>query len=81
MAPGARPDRRLGPRAVVAGHKDPTADDAPRAVAETRDYINDFEAGIAATSTALELYDYMTERYPTRINRGAVWGSARAAKR
>ena len=71
---------QLHPRAVVAGHKDPSADDAPRTVAETRDYIHDFEAGIAATSTALELYDYMTERYPARINRGALWGSARAAK-
>jgi glyoxylase-like metal-dependent hydrolase (beta-lactamase superfamily II) len=72
---------QLRPRAVVAGHKDPTADDAPRIVAETRDYIHDFEAGIASTSTALELYDYMSERYPARINRGALWGSARAAKR
>ena len=71
---------RLRPRAVVAGHKDPTADDAPRIVAETRDYIHDFEAGIAATTSALELYDYMNERHPARINRGALWGSARAAK-
>ena len=71
---------QLRPRAIVAGHKDPAADDAPTQVAETRAYIHDFEAGIAATSTAPELYDYMTERHPARINRGALWGSARAAK-
>lgn len=71
---------QLHPRAVVAGHKDPSAGDGPGIIAETRGYIRDFEAGIAATSTALELYRYMSERYPRRINPGALWGSARAAK-
>ena len=71
---------RLHPRVVVAGHKDPSARDAPEIITETRGYIRDFEAGIAATSTALELYHYMTQRYPRRINPGALWGSARAAK-
>lgn len=71
---------RLNPRAVVAGHKDPSAGDGPEIVAETRGYIRDFEAGIAATSTAVELYRYMRERYPRRINPGALWASARAAK-
>jgi glyoxylase-like metal-dependent hydrolase (beta-lactamase superfamily II) len=71
---------QLHPRAVVAGHKDPSAGDGPGIIAETRGYIRDFEAGIAATSTALDLYRYMSERYPRRINRGALWGSARAAK-
>jgi hypothetical protein len=66
--------------AVVAGHKDPSACDGPEIVAETRGYIRDFEAGIAATSTALELYRYMRERQARRINSGALWGSARAAK-
>jgi glyoxylase-like metal-dependent hydrolase (beta-lactamase superfamily II) len=71
---------QLHPSAVVAGHKDPSLGDAPEIIAETRRYIRDFEAGIAATSTALELYRYMSERYPWRINPGALWGSARAAK-
>ena len=71
---------RLHPRAVVAGHKDPSAGDDPEIIAETRGYIRDFEAGIAAASTALALYHYMTQRYPRRINPGALWGSARAAK-
>jgi glyoxylase-like metal-dependent hydrolase (beta-lactamase superfamily II) len=71
---------KLQPSAVVAGHKDPLADDDPRIIAETSRYIRDFEAGIAATSTARELYRYMGDRYPRRINRGALWGSARAEK-
>jgi glyoxylase-like metal-dependent hydrolase (beta-lactamase superfamily II) len=69
---------QLHPRAVVAGHKDPSAGDGPEIIAETRGYIRDFEAGIAVTSTAVELYRYMCERYPRRINPGALWGSARA---
>ncbi|HEX4656401.1 MAG TPA: MBL fold metallo-hydrolase [Streptosporangiaceae bacterium] len=71
---------QLHPRAVVAGHKDPSASDRPEIIAETRGYIRDFEAGVAATSTTLDLYRYMKERYPQRINPGALWGSARAAK-
>jgi glyoxylase-like metal-dependent hydrolase (beta-lactamase superfamily II) len=71
---------RLKPRTVVAGHKDPSAGDGPENIAETRGYIRDFEASIAATSTAVELYRDMRERYPRRINPGALWGSARAAK-
>jgi hypothetical protein len=70
---------QLRPRVVVAGHKDPSAGDSPEIIAETRGYIRDFEAGIAASSTALELYRYMRERYPRRINPGALWGSARVA--
>lgn len=70
----------LRPRAVVAGHKDPSAADDPRIIDETRRYIRDFEAGVAVTSTAIELYRHMSERYPQRINRGALWGSAQAAK-
>ncbi len=42
---------QLHPRAVVAGHKDPSASDGPEIIGETRGYIRDFEAGIAATST------------------------------
>ncbi|MGP4015037.1 MBL fold metallo-hydrolase [Saccharopolyspora sp. 5N708] len=70
----------LQPRAVVAGHKDPSADDDPGIISETRQYIRTFEEGVANTSTALDLYHYMIERYPARINRGALWGSVQVAK-
>ena len=72
---------KLSPRAVVAGHKRPERADDPKILEETRQYIRDFEALAARTATALELYTEMGARYPDRFNRGALWGSARAAKR
>lgn len=71
---------KLSPRAVVAGHKRPERADDPAILEETRQYIRDFEALAARTATPLELYTEMTARYPDRVNRGALWGSARAAK-
>jgi glyoxylase-like metal-dependent hydrolase (beta-lactamase superfamily II) len=70
----------LAPAAIVAGHKDPQADDDPRHIEETRRYILDFERGLGTTSSTLEMYEYMLERHPGRINHGALWGSCRAAK-
>ena len=70
----------LSPRAVVAGHKRPGRPDDPKILEETRQYIRDFDALAARTATPLELYTEMTARYPDRFNRGALWGSARAAK-
>ncbi len=70
----------LASTAIVAGHKDPTADDDPRHIEETRRYILDFNSGVHRTDSTLELYEYMLERHPSRINPGALWGSCRAAK-
>ncbi len=70
----------LSPCAVVAGHKRPERPDDPKILEETRQYIRDFDALAARTATPLELYTEMTARYPDRFNRGALWGSARAAK-
>ncbi len=70
----------LSPCAVVAGHKRPGRPDDPKILEETRQYIRDFDALAARTATPLELYTEMTARYPDRFNRGALWGSARAAK-
>ncbi|WP_030662372.1 MBL fold metallo-hydrolase [Streptomyces cellulosae] len=70
----------LAPTAIVAGHKDQTADDDPRHIEETRRYILDFNSGVRRTGSTLELYEYMLERHPSRINPGALWGSCRAAK-
>ncbi len=71
---------KLSPRAVVAGHKRPERADDPTILEQTRQYIRDFEALAARTTTPLELYTEMTARPPDRFNRGALWGSARAAK-
>jgi glyoxylase-like metal-dependent hydrolase (beta-lactamase superfamily II) len=72
----------LHPRAVVASHKRPEKDDSPGIIAETRQYIRDFDRLAETTKTAQELYDRMLEIYPNRVNPGwALWSSARAAKR
>ena len=71
----------LNPRAVIAGHKVPENDDNPRIIAETRQYLRDFNRLNAATTTARELYYAMLEVYPDRVNPGSLWGAANAAKK
>jgi len=71
----------LNPKAVIAGHKVPENGDDPRIIAETRQYLRDFNRLNAATTTARELYDAMLEIYPHRVNSGSLWGAANAAKK
>jgi glyoxylase-like metal-dependent hydrolase (beta-lactamase superfamily II) len=71
----------LNPKAVIAGHKVPESDDDPRIIAETRQYLRDFDRLNAATTTARELYYAMLEVYPDRVNPGSLWGAANAAKK
>lgn len=71
----------LNPRAVIAGHKIPENKDEPRIIAETRQYLSDFNRLDKATTTVRELYDAMLEIYPDRVNPGSLWGGAKAAKK
>ena len=71
----------LNPKAVIAGHKVPENDDNPRIIAETRQYLQDFNRLNKTTTTARELYDAMLEIYPDRVNPGSLWGAANAAKK
>ncbi|MFE5374895.1 MBL fold metallo-hydrolase [Streptomyces mirabilis] len=70
----------LEPEVVVAGHKNPDRPDDPKAIAETRRYIHDFEAVAEQTKTTLDLYRRMLELHPGRVNQGALSGAARSAK-
>jgi len=70
----------LNPSAVIAGHKRVGNDDSPRIIEETRQYIRDFDRLVEGTATSRELYDRMLDLYPNRVNRGALWRSARAIK-
>jgi glyoxylase-like metal-dependent hydrolase (beta-lactamase superfamily II) len=70
----------LRPKAVVAGHSGLDPDSSPRHIDETRRYIHDFNAGVAATSTALELYERVLALHPNRVNPGSLWAAAKAAK-
>jgi len=71
----------LKPKAVVAGHKVPENDDDPRIIAETRQYLRDFNRLNEATVNARQLYDAMLELYPDRVNPGSLWGAANTAKK
>jgi glyoxylase-like metal-dependent hydrolase (beta-lactamase superfamily II) len=70
----------LDPEAVVAGHKRDGRPDHPSIVAETRQYLHDFDRVFGTTMTARELYDAMMAYYPERVNPGALWTSARALR-
>lgn len=70
----------LNPRAVIAGHKIPENKDEPGIIAETRQYLCDFNRLDETTTTARELYDAMLELYPDRANPGSLWGGANHAK-
>ncbi|AEA26232.1 beta-lactamase domain protein [Pseudonocardia dioxanivorans CB1190] len=69
----------LDPRTVVAGHKRPTRDDPASIVAETVQYLEDFEEALQRADSAERLYRLMLDAHGGRVNRGALWGSARAA--
>jgi len=71
----------LKPKAVIAGHKVPENDDDPRIIAETRQYLCDFNRLNAVTGEARQLYDAMLELYPDRVNPGSLWGAANTAKK
>jgi len=71
----------LNSRAVIAGHKIPENRDEPRIIAETRQYLRDFNRLDEANATVRELYDAMLELYPDRANPGSLWGGAKAAKK
>ena len=68
----------LGAATVIAGHRDPDApdNDAVRQVAESRQYIADFEAALAASRTPDELIERVSARYRDWANPYTLWVSA-----
>jgi glyoxylase-like metal-dependent hydrolase (beta-lactamase superfamily II) len=70
----------LNPKAVVAGHGVLEPDSSPRHIEETRRYLRDFNACVAATSSTRELYERMLSLHPNRVNPGSLWAAAKAAK-
>jgi glyoxylase-like metal-dependent hydrolase (beta-lactamase superfamily II) len=63
----------LQPRRVVASHKNPALDDDPKTIDETRAYLEDSYCLLQTSRSALEFYDAMMTRYPTRLNPTALW--------
>ncbi|XUJ33458.1 MBL fold metallo-hydrolase [Bradyrhizobium japonicum] len=70
----------LKPRFVVAGHKKPENDDDPRSIADTRQYLLDFNRLDQATISPRELYEAMLALHPDRADPGSLWRGANAAK-
>ena len=71
----------LKPKAVVAGHKVPENDYDPRIIAETRQYLRDFNRLNEATVYARQLYDAILELYTDQVNPDSLWGTANTAKK
>jgi glyoxylase-like metal-dependent hydrolase (beta-lactamase superfamily II) len=63
----------LQPRRVVASHKNPALDDDPKAIAETRSYLEDVERLSRTSHSGIEFYDAMMKLYPERLNPTALW--------
>ena len=70
----------LLPKAVVAGHGVLDPDSSPRHIEETRAYIRDFNQVVANTRTVIDLYEKMLALYPTRVNPGSLWATAKALR-
>lgn len=54
----------LHPTRVIAGHKDPKADDSPAALAFVKTYLADFDGIVAGSKTADEAEKKLTAKYP-----------------
>jgi glyoxylase-like metal-dependent hydrolase (beta-lactamase superfamily II) len=72
----------LNPRWIVAGHKNKDLDDsAARGISQTRDYLNSADELLSQHTTALGFFNAMVERFPDRLNPGALWLGAAALYR
>jgi glyoxylase-like metal-dependent hydrolase (beta-lactamase superfamily II) len=70
------------PRWIVAGHKNKDLDDsAARTISQTRDYLVSADELLSQHTTALGFFNAMVERFPDRLNPGALWLGAAALYR
>lgn len=68
----------LRPRWIVAGHKNKALDDdGKRTITETRQYLDDVDELLRTNTTALDFFRAMLDRYPNRLNPGALWSGAK----
>ena len=70
--------KALGPRRVVASHKNKELDDdATRVIAQTRRYLDDADAELATNPTAAGFFHAMLGRYPERrLGATTLWAGA-----
>lgn len=65
----------LRPQFVVAGHKNKTLTDDPKAIGETRQYLLDAKRLLASKPEPLNYYQQMRALYPAYLNPGPLWYS------
>jgi hypothetical protein len=72
---------RLGPMSVVAAHQKPGETQGVWHLQRTKEYLKDFGELVESgqVKNAKELSTAMMERYPDRLNSGALIVSSRAA--
>ena len=63
-----------GPIYLITG----VTNDATRVIAETRQYLDDADELLRTHTTALDFFRAMLDRYPKRLNPGALWSGAKA---
>ncbi|MEQ8146005.1 hypothetical protein [Streptomyces sp. OP7] len=72
----------LRPRPIVTGHKNKELDDdADRAITETRRYLDAADEPLARHDDPLGFFHAMLDRFPDRLNPGALWSGAGALYR
>jgi len=68
----------LRPATVIAGRKDPNAQDDPSQIQATRSYLTDARRLLATSESAEAFYRDMLALHPSQLNPGALWGGAQA---
>ena len=66
----------LNAATVIAGHKEPGANDDPSQIQATRRYLTDARRLLESSTGAEEFYNAMLALHPHRLNPGALWGAA-----
>jgi glyoxylase-like metal-dependent hydrolase (beta-lactamase superfamily II) len=66
----------LNAATVIAGHKEPGANDDPTQIQATRRYLTDARRLLESSTGAQEFYNGMLALHPDRLNPGALWGAA-----
>ncbi len=61
------------PAYVVAGHKATGSDDDPKHIAETRRFLDDFDAALDSGAPAEEIFESLVTTHHDRLNRTALW--------
>jgi glyoxylase-like metal-dependent hydrolase (beta-lactamase superfamily II) len=58
----------LKPVTVVAGHKDPKADNTPAGIDQTRQYLEAFDAAVASSKTSEEAQGKVKAKFPLQLD-------------